>query len=253
MSTSAKNKRERIIELISNGNDNAQEIAQIVGTTPANVWKEKSKLRRRSGLLLGRRTVELSSKKTKDEMLILSADDRQKPDTNHYQHLSIPALDMEGMKKLYTDFKMGKKPIDIIAEHGFHPDVVEKEYRRFLNFNERDMDSLQKTYISSIIKYPIPDAEPLFKKYQINGNLTNNEFIELLKIKSDYDKSRAAVYSLITDKDFVLPDPFIKMNCVSCEQLISDIIMNINTENGRLIFESFGNLLYCDSCRPDAQ
>jgi transposase-like protein len=153
MSTSAKNKRERIIELISNGNDNAQEIAQIVGTTPANVWKEKSKLRR-SGLLLGRRTVELS-KKTKDEMLILSVDDRQKSDTNHYQHLNIPALDMEGMKKLYTDFKMGKKPIDIIAKHGFHPDVVEKEYRRFLNFNERDMNSLQKTYISSIIKYRI--------------------------------------------------------------------------------------------------
>src|SRR5919197_3667256 len=75
----------------------------------------------------------------------------------------------------------------------------------------------------------------------------------LLKIKSDYDTSQAAIYSLISDKDLVLPDPFIKMNCISCEQPISDVIMNINTENGRIIFESFGNLMYCDSCRPEAQ
>jgi predicted ArsR family transcriptional regulator len=36
-----KNKKARIIELLLSGNRSAQEIAMIVGTTPANVWKEK--------------------------------------------------------------------------------------------------------------------------------------------------------------------------------------------------------------------
>ena len=41
-----------------------------------------------------------------------------------------------------------------------------------------------------MIKYPIAKAEPLFKKYQTKGYLTNNEFLELLKLKSEYDKDR---------------------------------------------------------------
>jgi biotin operon repressor len=49
-----KNKKARIIELLSSGNQSAQKIAMIVGTTSANVWKEKSRLKSR-GLLVSRR------------------------------------------------------------------------------------------------------------------------------------------------------------------------------------------------------
>jgi predicted ArsR family transcriptional regulator len=63
-----KNKKARIIELLSSGNQSAQEIAMIVGTTPANVWKEKSRLRSRS-LFVSRRTVEQSTKKMNDETI----------------------------------------------------------------------------------------------------------------------------------------------------------------------------------------
>src|SRR5205085_11216711 len=84
----------------------------------------------------------------------------------------------------------GKKPIDIIADNGFHPEVVANEYKRCMKFRQRDIDILQERYISSIIKYPIAKAEPLIKKYQSKGYLTNNEFLELLKLKSEYDKDR---------------------------------------------------------------
>ena len=87
-------------------------------------------------------------------------------------------------------FRISKKPIDIIADNGFHPEVVAREYERYMPFIQRDIDSLQKRYISSTMKYPIAKAEPLFKKYQTKGYLTNNEFLELLKLKSEYDKDR---------------------------------------------------------------
>jgi biotin operon repressor len=44
-----------MIELLSSGNQSAQEIAMIVRTTSANVWKEKSRLKSR-GLLVSSRT-----------------------------------------------------------------------------------------------------------------------------------------------------------------------------------------------------
>jgi biotin operon repressor len=185
-----KNKKARIIELLSSGNQSAQEIAMTVGTTPANVWKEKSRLKSR-GLLLSRRTVEQSTKKTNDETILVSADERRsRSDNNYYRFLNLPQLDTNAVKKLYDEFRTGKKPIDIIADNGFHPEVVANEYKRYMKFRKRDIDILQERYISSIIKYPIAKAEPLIKKYQSKGYLTNNEFLELLKLKSEYDKDR---------------------------------------------------------------
>ena len=72
----------RIIELLSSRSQSAKEIAMIMGTNPANVWKEKSRLKFR-GLLLRRRTVEQSTKKTNDETIIVSADElRSRSDNN---------------------------------------------------------------------------------------------------------------------------------------------------------------------------
>jgi hypothetical protein len=53
-------KKERIHELISNGEYSDEDIAKIVGTTIPNVWKEKSTLRK-SGVFV-RHRVERSDK-----------------------------------------------------------------------------------------------------------------------------------------------------------------------------------------------
>lgn len=89
---------------------------------------------------------------------------------------------------MYSEFRTGKKPIDIIADNGFHPEVVAEEYNRYLQFNSLDIGSLQKRYISSIMNYPIPKAQPLFKEYQAKGYLTVDKFLELLNLKSDFDR-----------------------------------------------------------------
>jgi hypothetical protein len=116
---------------------------------------------------------------------------RLKPEGNHhYQYLNIPDLDSEGMKKLYTEFEAGKKPSKIIADHGFHPEVVEREYQRFMIMNERDIDILQNKIISDLIKRPSKNTKPLLEKYKTTGFLTHYELFELitLKVKDDTEQ-----------------------------------------------------------------
>ncbi len=56
--------------------------------------------------------------------------------------IDVPQLDSEGLKILYREFKSGKKPIDILAEYGFHPEIVEGEYQRFMQLSIRDIGDL---------------------------------------------------------------------------------------------------------------
>lgn len=177
------NKKEKILDLLAEGKLSVKEIARTVHTTEANVYKERSKAR---GLLIRRKT-------RSDEMVMVAGDvdtpslssRRLKSEGNHhYQYLNIPDLDSEGIKKLYTEFKEGKKPADIIADHGFHPEVVEKEYQRFMKMNERDIDVLQNKIISDLMKRPSKNTKPLLEKYKTTGFLTHYELFELITLKA---------------------------------------------------------------------
>jgi hypothetical protein len=58
--------------------------------------------------------------------------------------LNVPQLDREGLMKLYSQFLVGKKHPEVIAEYGFHPELAESEYQRFVRLAEYNIDSLQK-------------------------------------------------------------------------------------------------------------
>jgi hypothetical protein len=208
------------------------------------VWKEKSKLRA-SGALVKRRKVEQSTKKMSDETIILSTDDGIRTrDNTHYEHMNITALDSDGLMELYKEFNRGRKPCDIIADHGFHPEVVEKEYNRFLQLNERDPDSLQKAYIPSIIKYPLEpeEADALFSKYKTKGYLNNDEFLKLLKFKSDYDEYHGI--HRFAYNEIVSPYGYTAIRCKNCCRPMPDVIVNINTNIGKEVLESYKTLCY---------
>jgi hypothetical protein len=183
------NKKEQILNLLAEGKLSVKEIARTVHTTEANVYKERSKAR---GLLIRTKT-------RSDEMVMVAGDvdssslpsRRLKSEGNHhYPYLNIPDLDSEGIKKLYTEFNAGKKPPKIIADHGFHPEVVEKEYQRFMKMNERDIDVLQNKIISDLIKRPSKNTKPLLEKYKTTGFLTHYELFELITLKGKDDTER---------------------------------------------------------------
>ena len=119
------NKRKMILRLLSEGRYYAKDIARIVGTTKAYVWKEKNKSKT-AGLLVRRDTQVIS----KTSQLSIYSNNSL---------LNVPQLDTEGLRKLYGELLNGKKPQEIIAENGFHPELVESENQRFQRLVENEI------------------------------------------------------------------------------------------------------------------
>jgi hypothetical protein len=241
------NKKEQIIALLSEGKFSVKDIARIVHTTEANVYKEKSKAR---GLFIRRKT-------RSDEMLMLAGESDsfatlpsqrlRSENNNHYQYLNVPDLDSEGIKKLYAEFKDGKKPADIIAEHGFHPEVVEKEYQRFLKMNERDIDVFQNKLISNMIDRPSRDTKALLQKYKTKGYLTEPELSKLfaIKLREDYEKE---IDSWRFEETAYLPRGWSRIKCKVCNEAELGVILDPSFGIGKYIFEQFKDHL-CNGCR----
>ena len=180
-------KGQRIRDMLTSDKDySPQEIAKDVGTTLGNVWKEKSKLKAK-----GFEIRRVQASENKDETIFIHQDGRRRatPDiynySHHYRFLNIRDLDEDGLKTLYTELKDGKKPVDIIAQHGFHPEVVEKEYQRFSRLNEHNiLGSFQKKIIESL---RCIGNMTLISKLEKEGHLSVNEFIELIELRLNQD------------------------------------------------------------------
>jgi hypothetical protein len=210
-------KRENIRQLIqSNHNDHYSddEIAMMAHTTKQYVWKEKSRMVSEGLLVSRRRTVKITAERNDETRTLVlspaaansqegmraavqlsspssaissSARTNARSNTEGYaRHLNIPPVDSEGIKKLYIEFKNKKRPVDIIAEHGFPPAVVEVEYKRFLKLHEIDIQRLQDYIGKDLLKYPLDGAELLEKSYKQKGYLTTEEMIQVLRKKSEY-------------------------------------------------------------------
>src|SRR6476660_5613354 len=184
-----KTKKARITELLVSNEHSDKEIARMAGTSIGNVWKEKSNLKAQ-GYLLTRKVVERSERRDETILLATQSEDnlgsgliqatRQKRNgvraeykNGHYQYLNLPGFNEDSMKTLYREFKEGKVPADILAEHGFHPEIVENEYLRFLKFMSLDVHSLQEKILSRVKQ--LPAARVYIDKFQSGKILTNDE------------------------------------------------------------------------------
>jgi hypothetical protein len=208
-------KREYIRHLIRSNYNNYSDddIARIAHTTKQYVWKEKSRMVSEGLLVSRRRTLKITAERndvtttlvlspsgvnshegrgavrlsSRSSPSLSSARTNARSNTDGYaHHLNIPPIDSEGIKKLYTEFKNKKKPVDIIAEHGFLPIVVEVEYKRFLKLHDIDIQRLQDYIGNDLLKYPLQEAELLEKSYKQKGYLTTEEMIQVLKKKDQH-------------------------------------------------------------------
>jgi len=185
-------KRKMIRDMLTSDKDySAQEIAKAVGTNLGNVWKEKSRLKANGFESRSQSMRRVQVSESKDETNFIHQDGRRRatPDiynyNHHYRFLNIRDLDEDGLKTLYTELKNGKKPVDIIAQHGFHPEVVEKEYQRFSRLNGHNiLGSFQKKIVDSL---SCIGNMTLTSKLEREGHLSVNEFIELIKLRLNQD------------------------------------------------------------------
>jgi hypothetical protein len=265
-----KTKKQLIWELASEGKHPPNQIALMAGTTIDYVWKETSRWRRakRDGSLVFNGSI-IQQAKRKDEMSIFiqgkQVDNQEingniaelsnlvpiKRDYNdhHNRYFDIPAISSEELKILYTEFSSGKKPVEIIASHGYHPDTVEIEYHRFLRLRERDVDALLKGIMKYCSESPEPRGELklVLDRYRTQGFLTNDEIRGLLELKFEHEYQKR-LRMLTFDVDLPLPDGTVRLRCSRCNDPQPDVILDATSGFGRKVIEHYSNLV-CVECR----
>jgi hypothetical protein len=167
------------ILLDNSGKYSAREIAQMVGTTEANVFKEKSRLRA-TGLLTDER-ISVVSQSVGDETLTLArAEARTLITRSDFGQLTdLPPLRGEDLKKLYTEFQDGFTPHEVIARNGFSPVLVEYEYNRYIRMRSLNLKSIGKRLVTNLF---FPDDEGLnLQKQKIEKDgIASNDDIEII-------------------------------------------------------------------------
>jgi hypothetical protein len=242
----AKNsKRDKILEMLSQGHD-VDDIASELKTTKQNVYKEKSKqksleyrkenFRLRHAIQSKKRSKTIPDselEKTQDPIL----DDN--PLYGSYKTLRRPTKKEYSI--LFTEFLAGKKPEEIIAEHGIDPEIVEKEYQRFLKLRGMDRLDLQKSILKLSGTYPT-DLKPMINKLESRTMLSNEEVMALVNSGCNNH-----VLKLISDVTATLPGIIIRPSCSKCDRYIPGILYDATILNGSVIFEENGNYL-CSDC-----
>lgn len=206
-------KREKIIKLLYQGTHTTKNIAKMANTTEAYVWKEKSRLKM-SGHLV-RHDKEIISKTR--QINIFS--------TNN-SLLSVPQVDPEGVRTIYREFGLGRTPPQIISEYGFHPELVEIEYQRFLRFEkEYDIYTLERKFFQNYEKDLLNannyTVNSLVQKYKKDGKLGADEFISLINVilNEKYRVGKiSAIYDLINN---IPPAGWQAARCMNCYEPLS--------------------------------
>lgn len=268
----AKNKKERIWELVSDGKYTTDQIASMVHTTKDYVWKETSRLKKSKmeESLIVSSTTKLS--KTKDETSLIfqrtfdgeqnhgnhsiscsqprtPMTDRSFPNNKSNKYLDIPDMGPEDLKTLYSEFNAGKKPFDVIADQGYHPDVVEFEYHRFMRLTDRDSYALLRTIIADCEAYSKP-AEKLvllIKKYYNEGYLSNNDIYELIKLRIEHE-SQSSLESLMLSSTNPLAESIVRLRCNVCKKQLSGALLDSRSEIGKTILDQISHVL-CSTCK----
>jgi hypothetical protein len=159
---------------------------------------------------------------------------------------------MEGLKKLYSEFGTGKKPAQIIAENGFHPELVENEYQRFSRFTGDDVAALQRKFFvdfnQGLATTNNNTTKRLVEKYNKEGKLTIDEFITLIKLmlNEKYQVGKDSVTHNIING--ILPDGWKAETCITCNKPITGSIVDPTKKLRMTISDSFIPLTH-SSCR----
>jgi hypothetical protein len=259
------NKKQRIWALVSDGKYSSDQIASMVGTSKEYVWKETSRCRKSTiatGLVLSRKTTQLSKRKDETSILLQGVDQiggngtkdisvsnsrvRMTPadsfhlDSKPDRFLNTIKKESEDLKILYGEFKAGKKPVDVIAEYGYNPDVVEFEYQRFMRLSGKDFDALLKYIVIDCNKYFAPKGL-LIDRYYGEGQLQNEDIYDLLMLKREHEWLSRLDLSMF-DPTETLPNNVVKLKCSSCNTPIPGALLGATYDIGISIRNQYINL-----------
>lgn len=225
-------KKELIIRLLERGTP-PQEIARIVGTSVGYVYKETALFRkgdskmvltksRKTSVTLGPPLPKGSSAAGADK---ISRADKVKVEVEHDALVSAPPLDSEAVKVIFDAFAKGQKPAEILAKHGFNPEAVEIEYRRYLRLTEQDHAALLKDIIDRFITYKSDTVDTIVASYRKNGLLANTQLTTLLSLElaHRFDGGQKDMVLRMADASTPPPEGWERPLCYMCKAPIAEI------------------------------
>jgi hypothetical protein len=161
--------------------------------------------------------------------------------------LSVQPLNEEHLKALYSDFVAGKTPGVIIKERGFHPQVVEIEYGRFLRTDKMVPPHIAaKLFSASLQSVTI---ERFREKFDSTGNLSLKDFHGLLNLMmNEYIEHGFLSYlqDTLHNVNVAIPRYCSRPVCAVCKALVPGwLYLNQSEHRNQLATSSF----YCSRCR----
>ncbi len=217
LSKAKKTKKQLILELLEEGKYTVEEMAAKADSTVPYVWKTKSELKKtgfNANLKSRAEQREESVGSLPQRTLVSSKEDNKSPATTAEVHEHI---EKDHLKVIYREFLAGKKPPQIVAEHGYPAEIVEAEYRTFLKYAQCDIYDLQKWLMAffKVKESPEPRIMELSNKYSRQGYLGNADFKEIIELV--YTARRNEIEEII---DLVM------------ERTIDWVLSKVSQENG---------------------
>jgi hypothetical protein len=217
-----------------------EQIAAELGTTKGNVLKEKSILR--SMGIFQKRNIGVFSGTAEGDIFALSRSETRMlvPQTNYGSLIEIPPLGIEELKLLYSEFKRGKGPSDVLAEHGFHPSLVEYEHRRFMRLNNLDIHAVLVNVISKIGLQNNKMFANLLHEIEKNGIPSTNVLLQVFEAVREWSflEGEKSVVNRIKAGEPV--PPYRHLECGICHMPILGAVIDETSEMGQQILQAVG-------------
>lgn len=246
-------KKERIIELIRKRTP-PEKIALEVGTSIEYVYKENSRYNRRNELVETQRLESISG--TRSELVRRTPDIMEvAPDPNflldsrpeqviqnYYNFKPITETDS---KDMYDRFLKNQDAAEVISATGFIPELVQKEYLRYLDMKSRNPIELQKIIVSKV-KDTAPVLEPLMNKLKRGNLLTNDELLTFIYYYSHSQRDNAII-RMVSDAQVLLPEGLRRVKCNFCGRQVPGMIIDPESQIGKRFNEIIAGFR-CTSC-----
>jgi len=146
---------------------------------------------------------------------------------------------------MYDDFEHQKGPAYVTAKHGIHPEIVQREFERFLTMKSRDPYDLQNK-LTSGISNPSPQIQSIVDKSS-STLLTNDEIISIIEFKMG-NYAYSYTRDLVWNPTQILPLGLERVICRICHNQQVGVIYDRNTNVGFYAKQALGDHL-CNSCK----
>ena len=208
---------------------------------------------KREGLLVTQQSLSISNGKReitvfKERPNLVENIDIDRPMQSHriYDY-NIPPLDKNDLMTMYEDFQNHKSPLDVIVKRGIDPEIVQREFERFLIMKSRDPYVLQQS-LTSNISNASPEIQALIDKSS-SILLTNDEMLSITK-HMNWNNTILYIRVLLTNPAIPLPGGIYGVLCRVCNKRLPGLIYDSNSGIGGFARIRMGKDHLCQDCLP---